>query len=356
MDWQSEIYWNNSLRAWLVAGALGLGGLLMGWLVAFLLKRWVIQGYRQTAGRLDDVLAGVGHRLVWWMVFLAGLHAGAQALKLPAWLSEVILDLFVILWTILGALFASRLLRGFIVHYLKRHAAQTDSLLDDQLVPIIHSVVSISVWLVAGLFALANMGFDIGSILAGLGLGGLALAMASKDLLSNVFGAFTILIQGPFRIGDAVNYQGHSGIVERLGLRATELRTYDGHLVTVPNALATTSVVENVSARPTFRVLFKLGLEYGTSPSQCDQAAQLIRGAIGQVEGTAAEPLVHFIEFGDSALIFQVLYHIEDVDHILDIRHQVNRGIHHALAKEGLAIAFPTFTVHQVGGQAAQGE
>lgn len=347
MEWLNEIYWHNSVRAWLVAAGMTLGGLLLGWLLSALLKRWIIRGYDKTVGRFDDLLAGVGHRLVWWMIFLAGLHAASQALKLPAWLAEVLLDVFVVLWTVLGAVFVSRLTRGFIVHYLKRHAEQTDSLLDEQLVPIIRSVVGITVWLLAGLFALANLGFNIGSILAGLGIGGLALAMASKDLLSNVFGAFTILMQGPFRVGDAVNYQGHSGKIESLGLRATELRTYDGHLVTVPNALATTSVVENVSARPTFRVLFKLGLEYGTSPKQCDQAAELMKAAITSVEGTGAEPLVHFIEFGDSALVFQVLYHIEDTDRILDIRHQVNRGIHQALASGGLNIAFPTVTVQQ---------
>ena len=347
MEWLNEIYWNNPVRDYLVAGGMALGALFMGMIIASLLRRWVIKGSARTQGRFDDVIAGVGHRLVLILVFLAGLHAAFRVLALPDWMDKTLWGVFVVAWTVLGTLSISRLLNGLLVHYVKRHAEQGESLLDAQLVPIIRTLVSVGVWLVAGLFALSNLGFNIGSILAGLGIGGLALAMASKDLLSNIFGAFTILVQGPFRVGEAINYQGQTGTVESLGLRATRIRTYDGHLVTVPNALATTSVVENVSRRPSFRVLFKLGLEYGTSREQGDKAVALIGEAIEGVEGTRKEPLIHFIEFGESALVYQVLYHIENQDSILDIRHAVNGRIHQALETAGIGLAFPTITILQ---------
>jgi MscS family membrane protein len=347
MDWLDETCWGNPVRGYLVAAGLILGGVLLGWLLSVLLRRWVIRGHEKTEGRFDDVIAGVGHRLVGLLVFLAGLYAAFRSLLLPEWIDHLGWAAFVVLWTALGALFVSRLANGLIIHYLKRQVERSSNLIDEQLVPIVRSLVGVLVWIIAGLFALANLGFNVGSILAGLGIGGLALAMASKDMLSNLFGAFTILVQGPFRVGDAVVYQGQSGTVERLGLRATEVRTYTGNLVTVPNALATTSVIENVSRRPSFRVLFNLRFEIQTPRERCEQAAAGIRQAIESVAGVAPGPLVHFVEFGDSALLYQVLYYITDQARLLDIRHEVNTGIHQALERAQVRLAFPTYTIRQ---------
>ena len=109
---------------------MAAGALLVGWIISSLLRRWVIQGYEKTEGRFDDLIAGVGHRLVMVLVFLAGLHAAFKALTLPGWLDEMLWSVFVLAWTILGSVFISRLINGFMVHYVKRHAEQSDSLLD----------------------------------------------------------------------------------------------------------------------------------------------------------------------------------------------------------------------------------
>ncbi len=345
MDWLNTIYFSNSVQAWLVASGFVVASFLLGWVVSYLFKKWVVNKAAKTEGKIDDLLAGIGNKLVWMIIFLAGLHCAFRSLVLEKWLTDLLWALFVLLWTILGSMFVGRLVNGFFVHYMSGVKDQ-DGLVDRQLIPIIRSVVSVTVWIIAALFALANLGFNISSILAGLGIGGLALAMASKDLLSNLFGAFTILIQGPFRVGDAVNYQGYSGTIECLGLRSTKMRTYEGHLVTIPNSLATTSVVENVAKRPAFRVLFKLGLDYETSLEKCDMAVDEIRKAIESVDGTRSNPSIHFVEFGQSSLLLQVLYYIEDQGKILDIRHEVNRKIMAGLANNGIKIAIPAMTVH----------
>ncbi len=344
MDWLNVIYYNNSVQSWLVAAGFVFFSFLLGWLISYFLKRWVIGRAGATEGKIDDLVAGVGNHLVWAIVFMAGLHCAFRSLVLDQWLTDMLWALFVVVWTVLGAVFVGRLVNGVFVHFMSR-VKDDDGLVDRQLIPIIRSVVSITVWIIAGLFALANLGFNISSILAGLGIGGLALAMASKDLLSNLFGAFTILIQGPFRVGDAVKYQGFSGTIERLGLRSTEMRTYEGHLVTIPNSLATTSVVENVSKRHAFRVLFKLGLDYGTSVEKCNDAVEVIRKAIESVAGTRPDPLVHFVEFGESSLVFQILYYIEDQGKIMDIRHEVNSKILQGLDGIGLAPAIPAMAI-----------
>ncbi|MBN2495519.1 MAG: mechanosensitive ion channel family protein [Deltaproteobacteria bacterium] len=338
-------FWGNSLKSYLLALLVAVCSLVVAWIASAVIRAKVIQGSGETKTRLDDLVAGVGSRVIFLLVFLAGLHAGIQVLVLADWLDRLVWAVFLVAWTLLGSLATTRLLNGLVIYYVKDHARKTESRMDDQLVPVLRSVIQVGVWVVAALFALSNLGFEIGSILAGLGLGGLALAMASKDLLANIFGAFTIFFQGPFRVGDSVEYQGHSGKIEQVGMRATRLRTWDGHLVTVPNSLATTSVVENVSARPSERVVFKLGLEYDTPAEQCDRAAELVRQAVTEQQGTREDPSVHFVEFGESALVFQVVYYIVDLDRIMEIRHAVNRRIKQLLELADIRTAFPTVTV-----------
>ncbi len=348
MKFFDMVYWENSVGTYILAGAVALGALFLAWIASAVIKRKFIRHYEETETRVDDMVADVGGTVVFLLLFLAGLHAAVRVLQLAPWLERIVFAAFMVSWTVLGTLFVSRLLRGLLTHYVQRHATRTESKLDDQLIPVFRTVINVGLWVVAVLFLLSNLGFQIGSILAGLGLGGLALAMASKDLLANVFGAFTILFQGPFRVGDAVKYQGHSGKIELVGMRATQIRTWAGHLVTVPNALATTSVVENISNRPSFRVLFNLGLEYGISTAQIDLASKRIGQAIEEEEGTKAGPSIHFLEFGDSALVFQVLYYVLDQDRALDIRHNINRRIKAKLEAEGIGFAYPTITVNKV--------
>jgi MscS family membrane protein len=340
-------FWNNTVATYLIAVAIILAGWVVAGIVSKILKRFVISKAEDTESRVDDLIAGVGVKPIFWLVFLAGLHAGVNVIKIPEWLDQLIWPIFVVAWTVVCAAFLVRFLNGLFVHYIERFAADSELELLGQVIRMIRSVVGIAVWIMAGLFIIGNLGFNVSSLLAGLGLGGLALAMASKDTLANLFVSFTILVNGPFKVGEAVKYQGHTGTVEEVGLRATKIRTYDGHLVSIPNSLAPTSVVENISRRPRLRVLFKLGLEYGTSNEKIDQAVELVKKAVEAEDGTAQDPLVHFVDFGESALDVQVIYYIEDSSRILDIKHSVNSRIKESLEKAEIGIAFNTLTVIQ---------
>jgi MscS family membrane protein len=345
MEFLDTVFWGNTMRDYLVAVGLVLLALLLASLVGRLLRRLVIKKSKTTGTRLDDLVAEVGSRPIYWLIVLGGLHGAVGTLVIPSWLEKVVWSLFVVAWTVVGAVFITRLLNGVLLHYLEKYAARTEEHLYGQLVRMFRSTVGIVVWVVAGLFIISNLGFNVSSLLAGLGLGGLALAMASKDTLANVFGSFTILVNGPFEVGEAITYQGHSGTVENIGMRNTQVRLWNGHLVTVPNSMAPTSVVENISRRPRFRVLFNLGLVYDTAVEQLDRVVDLVKQAVAAEEGTSEDVRVHFLEFGESALQVQVLYYIEDSDKILDARHGVNKRIKTLCQQAGIQMAFPTVTV-----------
>lgn len=347
MDFLDTIVWNNSVRAYLLAASLFAGSFVVAWVVTRLLRALVIEGAEETRTQLDDLVADVGARPIALIIVLAGLHVAVTTLLLPPWLRRTFWTALVVAWTVVGAVFAMRVVNGLLAHYVSRYAERSEEALYLQLTQTIRSTVNVAIWLVAAVFVVSNLGFNVSSILAGLGLGGLALALAAKDTLANIFGSFTILINGPFRVGEAVTYQGHTGKVERVGLRSTHVRTFDGHLVVVPNALAPTSVVENISRRPSFRCLFQIHLRYDLTQDQLDQVPERVTAAVAAEPGTTPEPKVHVLELGQNAVQVQVLYYIEDQDRLLDIRHAVNRRIKQSLQDAGIRFAHQTVTVEQ---------
>lgn len=341
MEWLNSVFWNNSVQNYLIFAGLLLGAWLTALVCTGLLRRYIVARAKDTRGQLDDLVADVGTRPVFWIVLLAGLHVALRKLVLPDWLGRTIWTVMLVAWTIVGAVFVVRLINGVLRHYIKRYADRSDDALLSQVIGMLASAVGVVVWIIAALFLVANLGFNISSLLAGMGLGGLALAMASKDTLSNVFGSFTILVNGPFRVGEAVSYQGQEGTVELVGLRDTRIRTWNGNLVCVPNSLAPTSVVTNISRRPSFRVLFKLSITGDTQLAKIDRIREQIIESIGVKEGVGENVKLHFLGFDDGALQLQVLYYITDTARVLDVQHEVNRHIKQILEKAEVSLARP---------------
>ncbi len=345
MEWLDKVFWHNSVKAYLIFAGMVIAAWVGAWVVKVLVRRYVVRRADETKSKLDDLVACVGVGPISLIVFLLGLHTAIRSLVLnPEW-GRFLSALFVVCWTVVGAVFLNRLLRGLLEHYLQRYADHSDEVLYGQMLGTLRSAVGVLIWAVALLFMVDNLGFNISSILAGLGLGGLALAMAAKDTLANVFGSFTILVNGPFRTGESVKYQGHEGTVVAVGLRDTRIRTWAGNLVTVPNSLAPTSVVENISRRPSFRVLFRLALVHDTAADKIDQACELIQETVRAEPGTGEKILTHLLALGESALELQVIYYIEDSARILDIQHVVNARIKQSLEKTRIRLAHQTFTV-----------
>jgi len=345
MDIMTDVFWENPIWKWTVALAVVLVSLVIAWLVAILLRRYVVATADQTENRLDDLVAEIGVRPIALIIFLAGTYGATESLKKPEFLDRILWSFFVVGWTVVGTVFVVRLIGGILAHYVQRFADESEEELYRQLVHTVRSSVRVVVWIVAALFMLANLGLNVSSLLAGLGLGGLALALASKDTLSNIFGSFTILVNGPYRVGEAVTYKGHSGIVESIGLRDTKIRTWNGHLVVVPNSLAPSSVVENISRRPSYRSLFNLTLTYDTTSEQLDRAKEIVFEAVSSQEGVTEDIRFHFLEFAESSINIQIIYFIDDTARALDIRHAVNNHIKSEFDKAGIKFAFKTITV-----------
>jgi len=305
----------------------------------------------RTATDLDNVLLEAAEKPAGWLLYTIGVLATLHTLNPPESIFPLmsLVDQFGrILSLAIGTWFLWRLIDGLSAH-LSAKAAQTDSSLDDQLVPFISKTLKIFIVITAVLVIAQNMGYSISGLVASLGIGGIAVAMAARDTLANVFGSIMILMDRPFAIGDWIKTGDFEGVVEEIGFRSTRIRTFEKTLVNVPNAVLANMVIDNIDARSKRRINMRIGLTYSTTPEQMQQAIAGIEAILVAHPGVDQEfKLVKFDEFADSSLSIFLYYFSADKDWsaYLQVRQEVNVQIMQLLESMQLDFAFPTRTLH----------
>lgn len=232
---------------------------------------------------------------------------------------------------------------------LASKAAQTHSKLDDQLVPLLRRLLKIVVLLAGAVFILQNLDVDVGSLLAGLGIGGLAFALAAKDTIANFFGSVMIFVDKPFQIGDWVKIDDIEGVVEEVGFRSTRIRTFYNSIITVPNAKFTESAIDNLGMREYRRIFVTLNLTYDTTPEQMQAFVEGVRAIIKANEHTRKDYYeVHMAGFGAHSLDVMVYFFVRvgSWSEELEERHRIFLEIMRLAASLGVSFAFPTQTLH----------
>ena len=201
-----------------------------------------------------------------------------------------------------------------------------------------------------GIFVIMGsvLNVNIAALVTGLGIGGLALAMASKESLENLLGSFTIFFDQPFTVGDIVTVGLITGTVEKVGLRSTQIRTFDKSLVSIPNKKMIDAELDNLGLRPVRRVKFNVGLTYETSIDQIKAIVADIQQVIDLHEKTNDETEVRFQEFGSSSLDIMVLYFVNspEWEDLIDVKEEINYKIMEVIRKQNSNFAFPATTVY----------
>jgi len=336
----------GGLRIWqlLALFALVLLGIVLQKILVFLAGAWL---KRLKVGWIREGMEAA-HKPIGGLALAAVLQMGLPSLHLPiglhhlGLLSSRILAAFSIVW--LGY----RLVDVFGA-VLQRRADATDSRLDDQLVPLVRTSLKVGITVIGTLFILQNLSIDVGSLLAGLGIGGLAFALAAKDTVANLFGSLMIFIDRPFQVGDWIKMGDVEGTVEEVGFRTSRVRTFYNSLLTVPNARVTDSAVDNLGVRTYRRYKTDLSLTYSTPPAKIDAFCQGVRNLIETIPGMRRDfYLVEFNGFGDSGLQIMVycFMHTKDWGDELRARHNFNLAILRLAEDLGVEFAFPTQSLH----------
>ncbi|HET6245988.1 MAG: mechanosensitive ion channel family protein [Bacteroidetes bacterium] len=232
---------------------------------------------------------------------------------------------------------------------LLHKAAKTETKQDDQIISFVTEFTKI----IAGIFGVfiilgAVFNLDIGTLVAGLGIGGLALALAAKESLENLLASFTIFVDQPFVVGDLVQVGSTIGIVEKVGFRSTRLRTLEKSFLTIPNKKMVDNELDNLSLRTFRRARFSIGLIYSTSEEQITAIVRDIQLFIDEHPNTNQDGIVKFTEFGSSSLDVLVQYFVDTMDWnvFLQVKQEINFNIMGIVKKHGSNFAYPTTTVY----------
>jgi len=339
------------LTRWLITAGILFATVIARSLILSTFQKLSEKLAARTKTKLDDVLLTAAERPVGLLVYVIGILLAVHILNPPAEIFPLvaiadsagrIISILLTIW------FLWRLLEGLSAYFTAR-AQQTESAMDDQLVPFVGKTLKIFLVMTGLLVVAQNMGYSISGLLASLGIGGIAIAMAAKDTIANVFGSIMILVDRPFTIGDWVKTSEFEGVVEEIGFRSTKIRTFERTLVNVPNSALANMVIDNIDARSERRIKMRIGLTYSTTPSQMDAAIKGIEAIISNHPGVdQSYKLVKFDEFADSSLsIFLYFFSASKVwAEYLQVRQEVNMQIMELLESLELDFAFPSRTLY----------
>lgn len=331
----------------LVFCATILLSLVLGKLARFVMERMAKHSREQLTGLLLKSLSRpvvmAAFTLGWWISITILINLGPNIISM-AESAGYILNAIVIGYALYS-------LVDIVDHYLLGLARKTKSKVDDVLAPLVGKSIRITVFVLVLLNIIQQVsGKSITTILAGLGVGGLAIALAGQDTIKNFFGSLVILMDKPFEIGERIVVDNHDGPVESIGFRSTRIRTLEGHQVTIPNSEMVNKTVQNIGKRPYIRRLANITVTYDTPPEKVQRALDIIKEILNNHEGMNPEfpPRVYFNGFNDSSLniIMIYWYHPPDYWKYMQLSELVNLQILKRFNAEGIDFAFPTQTIH----------
>ncbi len=335
--------------------ATALGIVLVAYIAkkifAYLFIKVLLPLAQKSKKELDDRFLACLQKPTEFIIFLIGLFIAMEVLQLPSEpfdfhkLATAILKaliIFDIAWFLFN-------LVDMVDHYLKKWASRTESILDDQLAPLLRKSLRIFIVVMACLMAIQTFGYPVTGIIASLGIGGLAFALAAKDTVSNIFGSLMIIFDRPFHVGDWIKAGDLEGTVEEVGFRSTKIRTFAKTLIAVPNNIIANMPLNNFSRMPKRRIRLTVGVSYDATPTQMREAVSRIRELLKTHPAIDQEFfLVNFTDFGASSLDIMVYCFTTTTvwGEYLDAREDVCLKIMDTLVELGLDIAFPSTTVY----------
>jgi len=351
---QYEILGNSAWRILTLFGIVLLS-LFLGKLAKLILVKFGKKFESANRPIMATTLFAVSKGAV-FLLGAAGISLGLAILQLKGWVAEASDTISAILLSV-GIGYFLYWLVDIPTTWFSRMAGRTETKLDDMLVPIIRKSLRVTV-VVLVLVQVAQILSDkpITSIIAGLGIGGLALALAAQDTVKNFFGSVVLFIDKPFEMGDRIVVDGQDGSVEEVGLRSTKIRTLDGHLVTIPNGELANKLIRNIGKRPYIRRVANITITYDTPPEKVDRAVEIIKELLDNHEGMNPEfpPRVFFNEFNADSLNILVIYWFHPPDYwaYMDFTERFNKELFRRFNEEGIEFAFPTQTLYLAGDSA----
>jgi len=340
-----QVFYGNSLRTWMWAGIVFLSLLTILRLLRTVASRKLAVIAARTRTTMDDRLAGLLNRTRFFFIFVMSVYAASLVLDLPARVSTLVHGAMVVAVVLQVGLWLTSLI-GFVVnHYVEREIGEgTDAV---GVSTALNFIGKLLLWVALLLWALDNLGWEVGPLVAGLGVGGIAVALAAQNILGDLFASFSILFDKPFVIGDFIVVGDEKGTVERIGLKTTRLKSLTGEQLVISNADLLKSRIRNFKLLEERRATFTIGVVYETPYHQVAAIPAMIKEIIEAQKDVRFER-AHFAQYSDSALNFEAVYWVTNPDYnrYMDIQQAINLALFTNFEKDGIEFAYPTRTVY----------
>lgn len=339
-----QVLLGNTMRAWLAAAIVAVAVFAALWLLKTLLRRHLSKLAARTETQVDDLLIDLLGRVRPLVLVVLAIFAGSLLLKIPDEKQRILQSAAIVALLLQAAFWGNRLITYWLTHYLERRgevdaAARTT-------ISTLSFVGRIVLWSLLLLLALDNLGVKVTGLITGLGIGGIAVALAAQEVLKDLFASLTIAMDKPFLIGDYVMVGDLRGTVEYIGIKTTRLRSLTGEQLVFANSDIIATRLRNYGRMERRRVAHNIGLVYQTPPDRVELAVRIIREAVARREGITLDRC-HFAAFGDSALVLELVYFVETGDYLTYMENQqaINFEILTRFNAEGIGFAYPTQTI-----------
>lgn len=347
MDFFDRIVLGNSIEDWAIAIGIVIATYIVTKIIYWFTSKIIKKFTAKTKTNLDDVLIDKLEKPIQYSILILGYWIALHRLTIEntslfSFLEGIAhLSIVFTLTSIASKIFDSLIKEVVIPLVEKTEGGEANYIL-----PLLTKAVKGAIWSFGIIIGLDNIGFDITAMIAGLGIGGLALALAAQDSVKNIFAGVMIFLDKPFKIKNRIQIEGFDGVVEEVGLRSTRIRTLDGRIVTIPNSTFTDNSVVNVTSQPALKVILNLGLTYDTDAAGMQKAVDILRQIVSDNAAILEkECSAGFKNFGDFSLGILFIYYVKPNAHWLDSQNEISKEVLKRFTEAKLDFAFPTQTL-----------
>ncbi len=342
-DFLNRVYYNNTVQDYLIAAGIVLGGILLlrlfRKLILIRLRKWA----ERTETRLDNfAIDALGKFALPALNFLI-IYAGISYLELSEEANKIVKVAVAIVITF----FILRLISTIALQGLKSYVGRQEQG-EEKIKQLggIMLIINATIWIIGAIFLFDNLGYNVGTIIAGLGIGGIAIALAAQNILGDLFNYLVIFFDRPFEIGDFIILDDKMGTVEYIGIKTTRLKSLSGEQLILANSDLTKSRVHNYKRMQRRRIQFEIGVVYQTTMEQVKEVPLIIKDIIDSLDGVTLDR-THFKSYGDFSLIFQTVYFVESAEYnvFMDKQQIINLRIYEEFQKRKIEFAYPTQSI-----------
>jgi small-conductance mechanosensitive channel len=345
MDLLESVYLGNTVRDWLIAAGIAAVVFVVLQVIQRVAVRKLSKVAAKTDNKIDDLVVSMIRQTKLIILLMTSIYIASFAVSLKPSVSAFLQKAIVLTLILQGGLWAGAGItfgmKQTISKRMEQDASSTTTL------TLLGFVAQLILWVVVFLLILDNLGVNITGLLAGLGIGGIAVALAVQNILGDLLASLSIVLDKPFIIGDFIVVDKLSGTVEHIGLKTTRIRSLSGEQLIFSNNDLLKSRIHNYKRMDERRIIFKFGVVYQTPLEKLRLIKEMVTDIIEKQEG-ARPDRVHFKEYGDSSLVFEVVYFVAnpDFNRYMDVQEKINLEIFRRIHEEGIEFAYPTQTIY----------